>query len=413
MNRLLSQIPDRLERAFCTPQDSREERLKKTTFALISCMVIALAPFWGLIYFLLGLPLSAAIPWIYCAISGLTLGAFYLTKRYRFFRASQLLLILLLPFLEQWSLGGFHASSAVCLWAVLSPLGAMMFTSAAQSLAWLGGFLGLLALSGWMELQAAAAPAPLSREAILLFYVMNIGAVFSICYLVLRFFVRQREVEQEKSERLLLNVLPVKIAERLKMGETVIADHYETATVLFADIVGFTKLSSSMDPAALVALLNDIFSSFDRLAEKHGLEKIKTIGDAYMVAGGLPEADDGHSHNIARMALEMPPALARAAQGLPVDVRIGIHTGAVVAGVIGMRKFSYDLWGDTVNTASRMESHGSPGEVHISEPSFLTLKDAFECEERGTVEVKGKGPMRTFWLKRERILNPALKPQET
>lgn len=402
MDGLLSSLPERLERAFAEPGDTREERLRKTTLVLVAALVMALAPFWGLIYFMLGHPVSASIPLGYSLVSALTLGSFYLTKRFRFFRASQLFLILWLPFLLQWSLGGFAASSAVSIWAILAPLGALMFATAAQSLYWLGGFLALLGISGVVDARAAENAEGLSRNVTVLFYGMNLGAVFSICYVVLRYFVRQREIEQEKSDRLLLNVLPVKIADRLKKGELTIADHHQTATVLFADIVGFTKLSSGMAPAELVAMLNKVFSSFDSLADKHGLEKIKTIGDAYMAVGGLPEARADHALGIARMALEMKGSLSRAAEGRPLSIRIGIHTGEVVAGVIGLRKFSYDLWGDAVNTASRMESHGAPGEIHISEPAYEALKGNFVCEERGSIEVKGKGPMRTYWLTRER-----------
>ena len=402
MIKFLSLLHERLERAFTQTWDTREERLKKTTLVLVSGLVLFLAPFWGLIYFELDHPFSASIPLGYSIISALTLGFFFLTKRFKFFRAIQLHLILWLPFLLQWSLGGFANSSAVSIWAILAPLGALMFASASQSLYWLGAFLALLVFSGFIDALTAESAVGLSRDVTVLFYAMNLGAVFSICYIVLRYFVRQREIEQEKSDRLLLNVLPVKIADRLKRGELTIADHHQTATVLFADIVGFTKLSSGMSPAELVALLNEVFSSFDNLADKHGLEKIKTIGDAYMAVGGLPEANKDHAAAIARMALDMKDVLAGATRGKPLNIRIGIHTGEVVAGVIGLKKFSYDLWGDAVNTASRMESHGAPGEIHISESSYDVLKERFVCEDRGSIEVKGKGPMRTFWLKRAR-----------
>jgi len=215
----------------------------------------------------------------------------------------------------------------------------------------------------------------------------------------LRYFTRQRELAQARSEQLLLNVLPIPIAERLKRGERTIADHHPTATVLFADIVGFTQLSSGLAPTRLVAILNEVFSAFDHLADRHGLEKIKTIGDAYMVVGGLPEARADHAAAVARMALDMREAIAQVTAGTGLEVRIGLHTGEVVAGVIGVRKFTYDLWGDTVNTASRMESHGAPGQIQLSEAAAQALGEQFECEARGEIEVKGKGPMRTFWLR--------------
>ena len=206
--------------------------------------------------------------------------------------------------------------------------------------------------------------------------------------------------EREKSERLLLNVLPASVAARLREKET-IADSFDEVTVLFADIAGFTKYSAKVSPEALVSRLDEIFTSFDEIADDLGLEKIKTIGDAYMVAAGLPEAHDDGPGAVAMMALRMRDAVDRINEetGESFAVRIGIHTGPAVAGVIGRRKFIYDLWGDTVNTASRMESHGEIGEIQLSEATEDLLDERFELEERGLVELKGKGAMRTFWLR--------------
>ncbi len=207
--------------------------------------------------------------------------------------------------------------------------------------------------------------------------------------------------ERAKSERLLLNVLPRTIADRLRDDQRPIADGFAEATVLFADIVGFTSASDTLPPEEIVGLLNQVFSEFDLLTDKHGLEKIKTIGDAYMVAGGLPDARENHAEAIADLALEMLAILPRfeIAPGRPLEMRIGINTGPVVAGVIGVRKFIYDLWGDTVNTASRMESHGVRSSIQVSRSTFEKLKDSYLLEPRGTIEVKGKGPMETWLLK--------------
>ena len=207
--------------------------------------------------------------------------------------------------------------------------------------------------------------------------------------------------EQEKSEKLLLNILPRSIADRLKVSSDCIADGFPEATVLFADIVGFTELSSRLSPQDLVARLNQIFSAFDTLAEKYGLEKIKTIGDAYMVVGGLPKPSAEHSISVAKFALEMRSELQRINESLGelFDIRIGINSGPVVAGVIGIKKFTYDLWGDTVNVASRMESHGKPGEIHISESFYEKVRSHCDCESRGTMIIKGKGEMKTYWLR--------------
>ncbi|HFC76643.1 MAG TPA: response regulator [Candidatus Moranbacteria bacterium] len=217
-------------------------------------------------------------------------------------------------------------------------------------------------------------------------------------------FLKKLQIEQEKSEKLLLNILPKAIADRLKVGVHTIADKFEDVTVLFSDLVGFTELSAGVSASDLVEKLNQIFIAFDRLTKKHGLEKIKTIGDAYMLVGGLPTQRDDHVEAVADMAIEMLDEIAWLNEQNQEDfkIRIGMHTGPVVAGVIGKHKFNYDLWGDTVNTASRMESHGIPDEIQVSKIVYDRLKDKFFLEERGLIEIKGKGKMNTYLLKGRR-----------
>ncbi len=213
---------------------------------------------------------------------------------------------------------------------------------------------------------------------------------------------RQVAAANRENERLLLNILPPSIADRLRHGEVVIADRFDEMTVLFADCVRFTELSSNLSPTELVALLNDVFSLFDQLAERYGLEKIKTIGDAYMVVGGLGLDRDRADHvaRVADMALDMLDEVKayRSRTGSPLEVRIGAHLGPTVAGVIGLMKFIYDVWGDGVNTASRMESQGEPGRIQVSTTMSERLADEFAFEPRGTVDIKGKGPMETYFL---------------
>jgi class 3 adenylate cyclase len=223
-------------------------------------------------------------------------------------------------------------------------------------------------------------------------------------------YLRQLQQEQEKSERLLLNILPQPIAERLKQESGTIADSFAEVTVLFADIVGFTSLSSHMPATELVILLNDIFSSFDCLAEQHGLEKIKTIGDAYLLVGGLPTPRPDHAAAVADMALAMRREIDRfrGIGGLPLQIRIGMHSGPVVAGVIGTSKFSYDLWGDTVNVASRMESHGIAGSIQMTSTTCHLLDERYSYEERGTITVKGRGELTTYLLTGKHVPEPLL-----
>lgn len=211
------------------------------------------------------------------------------------------------------------------------------------------------------------------------------------------------ELEHEKSEKLLQNILPESIIEKLRDNPDTIAEHFEECTVLFSDIVGFTELSRRLPAKDLVVLLNEIFSSFDDLAGKYGLEKIKTIGDAYMVAGGLPDRSPVHAEKVAEFALDMLSEIQsfREKSGYAIQLRIGIHSGGAIAGVIGKKKFIYDLWGTSVNTASRMESHGIPGQIQVSEMTYLKLKEKFEFMERGYLDVKGIGTLRSFFLVRK------------
>jgi adenylate cyclase len=266
---------------------------------------------------------------------------------------------------------------------------------------------GLAALIGVVVARPAAPPSLAgSTLETVLFVASIVGTLGLLTMMGMHFRLVAERAEaalqeaHERSERLLHNTLPVQIAERLKGGETVIADRAEDVSILFADLVGWTPLSEQFDPDRMVALLNEIFIPFDELADALGIEKIKTVGDAYMVVGGLPEWREDHLEAVVEMALGMQREILRhPVDGVgPLQMRFGIHTGSVVAGVIGKRKFSYDLWGDAVNTAARMESHGLPGMIHVSEEVFVRLRDAYWFEPRGSVDIKGKGPMRTYFL---------------
>jgi len=366
---------------------------------------------WVGTYAVLGLWLSAAIPLAYQLASTASIYTFARTRRYRLFRTSQLWMSLLLPFALQWSLGGFANSSAVALWAFTCPVGALLFVGARQAVPWFVAFGALVAVSGAIDPALAAGAPDIPSGVVVTFFVLNILGVSTTAYVLLQYFVRAREraraeleVERAKSERLLLNVLPASVASRLKESDQVIADGFPAATVLFADIVDFTPLAQDLAPADAVVLLDRVFARWDGLAARHGVEKIKTIGDAYMVAGGIPTPREDHAEAIADMALEMGAEVERCAaeSGLRLEVRIGMDTGPVVAGVIGRAKFIYDLWGDTVNTASRMESHGVPGAIQVTERAYEQLRDHYDLRQRGTIEVKGKGPMTTYLLLKRR-----------
>jgi len=414
MARRVGELIERVARLGALPEDSDEIRLRKASLVLSAVLITALSTVWVTLYFVKRLPVSATIPLTYQAVSLTSIVLFLRTKRFRLFRTSQLVMMLLLPAALQWSLGGFVPSSGVILWSFTAPLGAFLFAGMKESAPWFVVFVAITVALGVADPHLTSRAAVLGRPLIVSLFVLNISGVTFTCFLMLRYFVGQRERalvaldlehqnlvhEQERSERLLLNVLPPTIAARLKTSSAVIADGFADVTVLFADIVNFTPLSDRVSPEQLVKLLDELFTDFDGLADRFDVEKIKTIGDAYMVAGGLPVERPDHAQAVADMALEMNATVARhaAVGGDGFSLRIGIDTGPVVAGVIGRKKFIYDLWGDTVNTASRMESHGVPGRIHVTARTRARLADAFEMECRGEIQVKGKGPMTTYFV---------------
>lgn len=355
--------------------------------------------------------LMAAVPYLYIILSYTSLLIFLRLKRFNYFVFTQLIMLLVMPFFMQWLVGGYQASSGLAIWAILSPVGALMILGTRQSTPWFGLFLALSAVSWQLNSLFASNALNISAHMKDLLFVMNLVGVATILYAVMRYFQAQKarvmdalEIEQARSERLLLNILPKSIAERLKSGASTIADSYPVATILFADLAGFTEMSADMPAEELVALLNQVFSKFDRLTEKYGVEKIKTIGDAYMVVGGVPAARPDHASAIADLALEMQQVLSDLAEktGKRLAMRIGIHSGHVVAGVIGTIKYSYDLWGDAVNMAARMEQHGLPNRIQVSEETYHLLKDHYVFDARGQVIIKGKGKVEVYILKGKR-----------
>jgi class 3 adenylate cyclase len=427
LRRVTERLPGRLLRLVeigALPSDPDDVRARKAVLVLSSALMALLACVWVVTYAVLGLWLPAAIPFAYQVATVVSIAVFARTRRYVLFRASQLVLPLALPFALQWSLGGFANSSAVSAWAITAPLGALLFVGPRQAVPWFGAFVGLLALSAVLDPTLSDHAPAVPQGVIVAFFALTITGVATTVFVLMQYFVRARERaltdlacqhreledEQCRSERLLLNVLPEPVAARLKDHDGVIADDFPDVTVLFADIVGFTPLAARLEASAVVQLLDAVFADWDALAATHGVEKIKTIGDAYMAAGGIPLPRPDHAEAIAALALELGPALERRAaeRGLTLQVRIGIDSGPVVAGVIGRAKFSYDLWGDTVNTASRMESHAPPGTIQVSERAAARLRHGYSLRPRGTVDVKGKGPMPAYLLLGPRVQEPAI-----
>jgi adenylate cyclase len=392
------------------PGDSDDIRLQKTLLVLSSLMMASMAIAWGLIYEAFGEYLAGAIPLFYSVLSFISITLFARTHRYQFYRSSQLLLSLLLPFFLMLALGGFVNSSGVVLWSLTCPLGALVFAERRQAVSWFIAYLALVILGAILD-PFITRTSNLPQIMRIVFFVMNIGCTSTVAFVLLQYFVRQKDstlnllnVERAKSENLLLNILPKDIATILKNETRTIAEQYDQVSVLFADIVNFTPMSALMTPVELVELLNEVFSYFDMLVEKYQVEKIKTIGDCYMVAAGIPQARPDHALILTQMALEIRDHFARQQyRGRTFAFRIGINSGPVVAGVIGNMKFAYDLWGDAVNVASRMESHGVGGEIQITLATYELVKDDFMCESRGMIDVKGKGEMEVWQVKGRKV----------
>ncbi|HUE98395.1 MAG TPA: adenylate/guanylate cyclase domain-containing protein [Anaerolineales bacterium] len=398
IQRLIQRALLAIARVGSDPDDDDDIRLQKSLLVICAFPFMVAGVAWGLIYILSDEPLAGAIPLSYSFISLLSILQFGRTRQYRFFRFSQLALILLLPFFLMVALGGFINSSAVILWSLICPLGALLFDELRHAPRWFLAFAILVVLSGFLQPYVRFTN-NLSPMLVIFFFVINLLGVGSLVFMMVFYFVGQKNMFQQKSESLLLNILPKEIAAILKNESRTIADQYDEASVLFADMVGFTPLSAKLHPVEMVELLNEVFSFFDSLLDKYGVEKIRTIGDSYMVASGVPRGRSDHAQALTHMALGMRDYISTHTFGNNhrVSFRLGINSGSMIAGVIGRRKFVYDVWGDAVNIASRMESHGLGNAVQITRATYDLIKDEFVCEPRGTVNVKGKGEMEV-WL---------------
>lgn len=404
---------ERLRTAGIDPSDSEELRLNKSLLMFATGLASVASMLWLVIYWSLGPQLSSTLPFVFQILLATNLAVYIKWGNFDFFRLSQLALFLFFPFVVQWSIGNFITASGITIWGLLAPVGAILFFGTREAFGWFIAYLFLLAMSGFFDFHLASMEIQTKQQipikTAVVFFALNFAAVSTIVFLLLRFATVEKQkaqarltethhllqIEQERSERLLLNILPGSVAERLKNSNQTIADGFADVTVMFADIVNFTQVASGMAPTQVFTMLNRIFSSFDEMAERFGLEKIKTIGDAYMVAGGLNDEQTDYSDAIADMALAMRELLRRdfIVNEAHLEVRIGIGTGPVVAGVVGKKKFIYDLWGDTVNIASRITSEGVPGMIQVDGITWRRLKDRFDFHEPQTIYLKGKGNM--------------------
>lgn len=393
----------------------QDDKLRRDLL-IFACAFMNLAVvLWLAIYWIMGLHYSANVPLFYQLVSVASLVHYLKTKKFETFRFVQLSLFLFVPFIMQWSLGSAVTSSGVTLWALLAPIGALVVSGWRDSIPWFFAYIMMTVVSGFFDYYlASGGQAGISMKTIGVFFALNFAAMSSIIYFLVRHFVLETDKnrtkldeqhqllaeEQKKSERVLLNVLPNSIAQRLKNHPGLIADGHADVTVMFADLVNFTQLTESLSPEQMVELLNTIFTGFDDLCEKYGLEKIKTIGDAYMVVGGLNREKPNYTSDIAELALEMRqfvsnhPELSR----FDLGIHTGIATGPVVAGVIGTKRLIYDLWGDTVNVASRLTDEAIQGVIQVDRTTYNRIRHDYAFEPPATVHVKGKGELVMYRL---------------
>jgi adenylate cyclase len=406
-----SAFVDRVLSIGADPRDTADERFRKRLLVGIALLILPIGFVWGCVYWAIGERAVALTPWAYVTGSAISLAVFARSRDFAFLRTAQLVLILVAPASGAVMLGGLDESSSVVVWSLLAPLGAVAFDRPNRAWPWFAAFVATIVLALALAEVVRPDAADLPEAFVRTFDVLNIVGVSFVAMLLLVTFARGRETAQARVEALLLNVLPADIAQRLQSDPNSIADHFDDASILFADVVDFTPLAGRLDARAVVDLLDRLFTSFDELVDRHDVEKIKTIGDCYMVAAGVPRKRPDHAHALAGLALEMREcAKTCLPEGAEHDLRlrIGISSGPVVAGVIGRRRFLYDLWGDTVNMASRMESHGTPDGIQITRSTWELLRDDFVTEPIGLVEVKGKGAVETWRLVGPRDEAPAL-----
>lgn len=405
----------RLKQAGITDSDDDRERLNKTLLVFATGLISVTSALWLIIYGAFGSSLSSTLPFIYQLLLTGNLVNYIRTGNFARFRTSQLALFLLAPFIMQWAIGDFINSSGVILWGLLGPFGAMVCLGTRESVGWFLAWVGLTLLSGLGDLIPLGSALDIPMRTSIGFFALNFIAVASIIFILLRYSILEKEKvsarlaeahlelirEQNRSERLLLNILPAPVAARLKdVSDEVIADGFDYVSVMFVDIVSYTQVAAHLPPHDVFAILNRVFSAFDDLADKHGLEKIKTIGDAYMVAGGLNLNTTRHVHAMAELAIEMLELLRddRAVNPAGLELHIGIATGPVIAGVLGRNKFVYDLWGDTVNIASRITEEAESGEILCDEETSRILGADFSFAPPIARTLRGRGETRLHKL---------------
>lgn len=355
-------------------------------------------------YLIFGFGLIAFLPFLFIIIVGSAIVVAHYTRNYVILVYAQLSCITWISAFIQWTIGSMDQSGLVIVWSFLGPLGALIFLTRRQAVLWMLMFLFIVVISAVFEPALLGYKPIVAASHRIMFYIMNIVTASSVVFASSFWFIKTIQDEKKHSDALLLNILPKEVADELKQKGYADSKHFDNVTVMFTDFKNFTQICETLTPTEMVAEIDYCFKTFDNIISNHNIEKIKTIGDSYMCAGGLPVNNMTHAEDIVRAAIEIQQFMqehlqARKGEGKePFEIRIGIHTGPVVAGIVGVKKFAYDIWGDTVNIASRMESSGEAGKINISGSTYELVKDVFSCIGRGKIQAKNKGEIEMYFV---------------
>lgn len=400
-----------LSNAFGFSEESPEEQTQKRISIELAVFAFISGIGYNLIYGYLIYPEKNYVSLVSLVFFLLAIAFYYFTKNYRAYKIIILSIFIVFGLIAQISLGGFVDGSGVVLCTLLPALGALIFGDFKLARIFFYLFIVACIVAGTWEYLYGTEVYRFPKHISLIFFVGNFTSIGAICFFLIQSFYlkmtdyqKELSIEKEKSESLLLNILPPSISEELKNGGEAKARGYASASVIFVDIVGFSKMSKLLTPGELVLQLDTYFRVFDDIVEKHNVEKIKTIGDAYLAVAGIPEESFTHASDAVAAALDMQKSVAIInKQGIirqPFQLRIGVHSGPLITGVVGKKKFTYDIWGDTVNIAARMEQHGEPGQINISESTFNLVQHKYKCTPRGKISAKNVGELEMYFVEK-------------
>ncbi|MBL4585516.1 MAG: adenylate/guanylate cyclase domain-containing protein [Flavobacteriales bacterium] len=392
--------------------DSPDLAFQKELLAIVASFLVLCGVAWWLMWYLI---YGWSIPTVAAGLFGIMVFVMiivsHLAKNHILLAHSAFLGTMIVPVTCQWAIGNMHDSGMIIAWAFLTPLGILIFTSIRPAIFYMVLFIACILITALVEPQLYGYPMEVTEPIVMLFYSMNLVTSFTVIFAVCAWFVDTIKNEKQNSDDLLLNILPSEIAEEMKTTGVTKAKAYTMVTVMFTDFKGFTNVSQKVSAELLVDEIHHCFSAFDHIIQKYRIEKIKTIGDAYLCASGLPVTNYTHATDMVKAAFEIRDFMIqrkkeKLAKGeIPFELRIGLHTGPVVAGIVGVRKFQYDIWGDTVNTANRMESNCEAGKVNISQSTYELLVDESDLtfEGRGKIEAKGKGELEMYFVEQKNV----------